>query len=136
MSIYRQHAGLVYAVAEPPSQINRDESARSKVPADFARQRRASPVAFLLMDTQKWLDALPPRVQPHALCEFYPRIANFIAAMWGDTQSVRAYFDELLVDRRGGRKGFPLDVFNNLRTLRDYHAACAKGTWVHQRPNE
>ena len=136
MSIYREHAGLVYAVAEPTHRINRDESATPEVSVDFARQRRASPVAILLMNTQKWLDALPLRVQPHALCEFYPRIANFIAAMWGDTESVRAYFDELLVDRRRGRKGFPLDVFNNLRVLRDYHAACGKGKWDYKRPNE
>ena len=136
MSIYRQHAGLVYAVAEPTNRINRDESVTPEVSVDFARQRRASPVAFLLGNTQKWLDALPYRVQPHALCEFYPRVANFIAAMWGDTESLRVYFDELLVDRRGGRKGFPLDVFNNLRVLRDYHAACAKGKWDHKRPNE
>jgi hypothetical protein len=129
MSIYRQHAGLVYAVAEPTNQINRDESATPEVSVDFARQRRASPVAFLLMNTQKWLDALPYRVQPHALCEFYPRVANFIAAMWGDTESLRAYFDELLVDRRLGRRGFPPDVFKDLRALRDYHAACMRGKW-------
>lgn len=129
MSIYRQHAGLVYAVAEPTNQINRDESAGPEVSVDFARQRRASPVAFLLANTQKWLDALPHRVQPHALCEFYPRVANFIAAMWGDTESLRAYFDELLVDRRLGRRGFPRTVFNDLRALRDYHAACVRGKW-------
>jgi hypothetical protein len=136
MSIYRQHAGLVYAVAEPTNRINRDESVTPEVSVDFARQRRASPVAFLLANTQKWLDALPHRVQPHALCEFYPRVANFVAAMWGDMESLRAYFDELLVDRRGGRKGFPREVFNNLRVLRDYHAACAKGKWDYKRPNE
>lgn len=129
MSIYRQHAGLIYAVAEPTNQINRDESAGPEVSVDFARQRRASPVAFLLANTQKWLDALPHRVQPHALCEFYPRVANFIAAMWGDTESLRAYFDELLVDRRLGRRGFPRTVFNDLRALRDYHAACVRGKW-------
>jgi hypothetical protein len=129
MSIYRQHAGLVYAVAEPTNRINRDESAGPEVSADFTRQRRAAPVAFLLPSTQKWLDALPRRVQPHALCDFYPRVANFVAAMWGDTESVKAYFDELLVDRRLGRRGFPPDVFKDLRALRDYHAACMRGKW-------
>jgi hypothetical protein len=128
-SIYRQHAGLVYAVAEPIDRTERDEPAAPEASADFMRQRRAAPVAFLLPSTQKWLDAMPRRVQPHALCDYYPRVANFVAAMWGDTESLRAYFDELLVDRRIGRRGFPRDVFNDLRALRDYHAGCVRGKW-------
>jgi hypothetical protein len=128
-SIYRQNAGLVYAVAEPADGIDRDEPAAPEVSADFTRQRRAAPVAFLLPSTQKWLDAIPRRVQPHALCDFYPRVANFVAAMWGDTESLRAYFDDLLVDHRHGRRGFPQDVFNDLRALRDYHAGSVRGKW-------
>lgn len=135
-SIYRQHAELVYAVAGPLGRINRDESARPEVSVDFTRQRRASPVAFLLPSTQKWLDALPYRVQPHALCEFYPRVANLIAAMWEDTEGLRAYFDELLVDRRGGRRGFPRDVLRDLHTLRDCHAVRAMGKSGYKRPKE
>ena len=136
MSIYRQHAGLVYAVAEPIDRINRDESAGPEVSADLTRQRRAAPVAFLLPSTQKWLDALPRRVQPHALCDFYPRVANFVAAMWGDTESLRAYFDELLVDRRLGRRGFPPEVLNDLRVLRYHLAASALDKLDSKRPKE
>lgn len=122
-SIYRQHAGMVYAVAEPVGRINREEPTGPELRFDFTRQRRAAPVAFLLPNTQQWLDTLPRRVQPHALCSFYPRIANLIAAMWADTEALRTYFDELLVDRRRGRRGFPLDVLNDLRVLREYHPA-------------
>jgi len=56
--------------------------------------------------------------------------------MWVDTKALSAYFDELLVDRRRGRRGFPLDVFVDLRVLRDYHAALypnAVGKWDHER---
>jgi hypothetical protein len=122
-SIYRQHAGLVYAVAVPVIRTNRDEPAGPEGSFEFMRQRRALPVAFLLPNTQKWLDTLPHRVQPHALCSFYPRIANLIAAMWADREALRTYFDELLVDRRRGRRGFPLDVLNDLRVLQEYHPA-------------
>ncbi len=122
-SIYRQHAGLVYAVADPIDRGNPDESVDSPVAIDFTRQRRAQPVAFLLPSTQKWVEALPRRVQPHMLCDYYPRIANSLAAMWEDTESLRAYFDELFIDRRGGRRGFPPDVLNDLRVLRYYLAA-------------
>ena len=124
-SIYRQHAGLVYAVADPIDRGRADESVDSQVSVDFTRQRRAQPVAFLLPSTQKWLEGLPRRVQPHVLCDYYPRIANSLAAMWQDTESLRTYFDGLLVDRRGSRKGFPPDVLNDLRVLRHYLAASA-----------
>ena len=121
-SIYRQRAGVVYAVAEPSSRIDRNETTGSNGLVDFTRQRKALPIVFLLPNTQKWLDALPPRVQPHALRKFYPRVANLIAAMWTDTEALSAYFDELLIDRRRGRKGFPRDVLNDLCVLRDYRA--------------
>jgi hypothetical protein len=124
-SIYRQHAGLVYAVADPIDRTNRDESVGSQVSIDFTRQRKGSPVAYLLPTTQKWLEALPRRVQPHFLCDYYPRIANSLAAMWEDTEGLRAYFDELFIDRRGGRRGFPPEVLNDLRVLRYYLAASA-----------
>jgi hypothetical protein len=126
---------MVYAVADPVDRINRDEPAGPEVSFDFTRQRRASPIASLLLNTQKWLDTLPRRVQPRALCSSYPRIANLIAARWADTEALRAYFDELLVDRRRGSRGFPLDVFNDLRVLREYQAAFysyAMGKWDYE----
>jgi hypothetical protein len=127
-SIYRQHTGLVYAVADPLDRTRRDGSAEPQVPVDFTRQRRALPIVCLLPTAQKWLDALPPGVQPHALCKFYPRVANLIAAMWTDTEALRAYFDELFVDRRRCRKGFPRNVLNDLRVLRNYYAASSPNT--------
>ena len=122
-SIYRQGTGLVYAVADPVDRSNRDEPAGRAGSLKFMRERRALPVAFLLLHTQEWLDTFPRRVQPYALCKLYPRIANLIAAKWADTEALRAYFDELLVDRRRGRRGFPLEVLNDLCVLRENHAA-------------
>jgi len=121
-SIYRRHAGLVYAVADPIDRGRPDEPVDSQASIDFTRQRRAQPVAFLLPSTQKWLESLPRRVQPHVLCDYYPRIANSLAVMWGDTEGLRAYFDELFIDRRGSRRGFPPDVLNDLRVLRYFLA--------------
>jgi hypothetical protein len=122
-SIYRRHAALVYAVAGPADRSNADEPVAPDAPVDFTRRRKASPVACLLPSTRKWLDALPRRVQPHSLCESYPRIANLIAATWGDAEGLNAYFEELLIDRRGSRRGFTPEVANDLRALRLYHAA-------------
>ncbi|HWZ72706.1 MAG TPA: hypothetical protein VN326_14700 [Casimicrobiaceae bacterium] len=122
-SIYRQHAGLVYAVADPVDRINRDAPAEPEGSLEFVRQRRAAPVLFLLLNTQEWLDSLPRRVQPYVLCKLYPRITNQIAAKWTDMKALSAYFDDLLVDRRRGRRGFPLEVLNDLCVLREYHSA-------------
>ena len=121
-SIYRRHAGLVYAVAGPTNRSDAEEPVTPPAPVDFTGRRKASPVTCLLPGTQKWLDALPRRVQPHSLCESYPRIANLIAAMWGDTEDLKAYFQELLVDRRGSRRGFTPEVANDVRALRLYPA--------------
>ena len=122
-SIYRRHAGLVYAVAGPTDRSNAEERVAPDAPVDFTGRRKASPVTCLLPSTRKWLDALPRRVQPHSLCESYPRIANLIAATWGDPEALKAYFEELLIDRRGSRRGFTPEVANDLRALRLYHAA-------------
>src|SRR5438105_2805264 len=121
-SVSRQHSRLVYAVADPVNRINQDPSAGPGGSSDYIQQRRASPVAFVLPLTREWSDTLPRRVRPYALCNLYPRIANAIAIKWRDKRALSAYFDELLVDRRRGRNGFPLDVLNDLCILRDYHA--------------
>jgi hypothetical protein len=122
-SIYRQNTGLVYAIAGPGNRSQDEGAAEPQASVDFARQRKSLPIVFLLPNTQRWLDALPPRAQPHALRKSFPRVANLIVAMWADPDALKTYFDELLVDRRRGRKGFPRDVFRDLRVLRDYHAA-------------
>ena len=116
-SIYRRHAALVYAVAGPTDQSKAEEPVTPPAPVDFTRRRKASPVARLLPSTQKWLDALPRRVRPHSLCESYPRIANLIAAMWGDAKGLKAYFEELLIDRRGNRRGFTPEVASRRRPM-------------------
>lgn len=123
-SIYRQHTGLVYAVADPANPINQDQPTGPEGSFEFMRLRTALPFAFLLRNTQEWLDTLPRRVRPHALCRLYPRIANRTAAKWADIEALSTYFGDLLVDRRRGRKGFPLEVLNDLCVLREYHLAC------------
>jgi hypothetical protein len=48
----------------------------------------------------------------------YPRIANRIASAWRDSEAARASLDDLLIDRRGGRQGFPPFVLAELLHLR------------------
>jgi hypothetical protein len=92
------------------------------VPApDWTRARRARPVDYLLPASLRWFKGLPHDVRPVALVRRYARIANLIAQQWNDYDACRAYFQELLTDRRGNRQGFPPDVERDLRQLLDYY---------------
>jgi hypothetical protein len=66
------------------------------------------------------MDSLPPDVFPGALATHFPRIVNLIAMQWNDHRGCPAYFNELLVDRRGGRQGFPAAVKRDLLKLLDH----------------
>ena len=48
--------------------------------------------------------------------KLYPRIANELCGMWKSSQ-IDNYIDSLLLDDRGDRMGFPLDVLDDLMFL-------------------
>jgi hypothetical protein len=48
--------------------------------------------------------------------EHFPRLATEISAFWGSPASFQQLQD-LLMDSRGGRKGFPADVYSDLSLL-------------------
>ncbi|MEI7446242.1 MAG: hypothetical protein WCK28_15230, partial [Burkholderiales bacterium] len=52
------------------------------------------------------------------LARRFPHVLNRISALWGDLPAAAELIDDLLVDRRGGRRGFPADVLAELLTIR------------------
>jgi hypothetical protein len=44
-----------------------------------------------------------------------------MAAVWEDPEQTEALFDELLIDHRGGRHGFPPLVAGELMRLHHFH---------------
>jgi hypothetical protein len=56
------------------------------------------------------------------LPERYPRVANRLALCWSDKVLTRRLFEELLTDQRGGRRGFPPPVRDELLRLRLAHS--------------
>lgn len=84
-------------------------------------------------EVMAWLSALPHDVRPRALAIYYPRIFNKIAELWGRPLLCEKYLDELLLDERGTRKGFPPDVAGEITTLKNYFISTAKtqhfGVW-------
>lgn len=73
----------------------------------------------LFNDTKRWLVALPAGLRPRELPARFPRIANELARLWNDRLALDAYFDDLLVDKRSGRQGFPPLVREELVALFD-----------------
>jgi uncharacterized protein len=50
----------------------------------------------------------------------YPRVFNEIISRWGGPE-MDTFFEDLFVDKRGGRQGFPPEIMNDLMTLSRIH---------------
>lgn len=70
-----------------------------------------------------WLHQLPLAVRPRNLAIAYPRIFNKIALLAPRPLQYEKYLDELLLDRRGTRKGFPPAVASELHALKAHFVA-------------
>jgi hypothetical protein len=122
MSIYGRRKSF-NDLFDVQQKIGRDDDEASRSPAtsqDWDHARKARPVNRLLPLGERWLGQLSPAAFPTALVRQYPRIVNLLALHWEDRLACPAYFEELLVDRRGGRRGFPTDVLEDLQNLREY----------------
>ena len=124
MSIYRKLNRL------PPDDLHhferRPASSNANANADvtdWLPKRKAKPYERLLSPTVLWYETLPAPVRPLALCERFPRIANGLATGWRDRDATMRCLDELLTDRRGGRRGFPAVVLQELHSLRAFFEA-------------
>ena len=104
------------ALEEPPEGLQAasalrpgrwDSKRRPKLPTDRA----------LVGRTLDWIVALPEAARPKRLADGYPRIANALAECWDDAARANAYIDDLLTDRRGGRRGLPPEVKEELQPL-------------------
>lgn len=90
---------------------------------DYIKLRRAVPVTQPVPAAFKWIARLPKSVQPLNLLRQYPRVANNLALNWPDRKAFRHCLYDLLVDKRGGRQGFPAPVLQELLRLREWFDA-------------
>jgi len=75
----------------------------------------------LILDAQRWLALLPEYARPRELCSTYPRIANRFTMIWANRAAMKSYFDDLLIDKRGGRIGFSPEIKAELVRLRVFY---------------
>jgi len=87
----------------------------------YGHLRKSSPPTEPLRRTTSWFASLPPEVQPFVLLRRYARVANLIAATWHEPELFRTYMESLLIDRRGGRRGFPPNVRSELLALQKHY---------------
>ena len=93
----------------------------AKPSVDWKQRRKITGAESLRTATLQWILKLPPHVQPRHLQLRFPRIANRMAAEWPHISACEAFLDSLITDKRGGRKGFPLAVAQEIASLRDYY---------------
>lgn len=105
-----------------------------KQPENWEDRRTPAVTETLRDTTAEWLAELPEAVRPRQLALRYARLANRLCDLWKDAAKCERLLDELMTDRRGGRKGFPLQVASELATLRDYYFRlhhAGKSAWEH-----
>jgi hypothetical protein len=98
---------------------------REKLEPGYWEQRRRKALVTdraLTGAALDWLIKLPAEVRPKALCEQFPRVANVIADAWNDGPAGDRMFARLLNDDRGGRRGFPADIEQELLRLVDFRS--------------
>jgi uncharacterized protein len=78
-------------------------------------------VVTLTERANKWLEKIPEEARPKLLQDQFPRIVNRISSMWNHPDELMEYLNELLMDTRGDRAGFPLPVAMEIATIKDYY---------------
>ncbi len=109
-----------------PTRVAKPDSARMSPPTEAellvkARSQREPerPQDAMLSDLARdWHQSLPRSQRPTQLCKQYPRIANRLALCWGEPALAARLLDDLTIDKRHGRAGFPPRVSLELINLR------------------
>ena len=81
-----------------------------------------NPFAITLSpDTAQWLASLSPELAPRQTARSFPHVVNSIASLWKSPRRLDGYFEDLLVDHRGNRQGFPFAVAHEIARLREHY---------------
>jgi hypothetical protein len=88
---------------------------------DGSKFARHSAPAALGADAVAWMHTLPPHVRPLQTAARFPHIVNALSGAWATPTRCRGCFDQLLIDQRGDRQGFPNAVASELAALKDFY---------------
>ncbi|MCD6679844.1 MAG: hypothetical protein LT102_04175 [Burkholderiaceae bacterium] len=85
--------------------------------------RPDAPGQTLDLRARQWLDSLPVDQRLPVLRRHYPHVVNRLAADWHRPRHMIGVFDELLMDTRGTRNGFPFEAALELMQLREHYVS-------------
>ncbi|MEP6658104.1 MAG: hypothetical protein ABJC33_12760 [Betaproteobacteria bacterium] len=94
-------------------------------PSPPVHLRRSQPDETLRPSTAHWLASLPSAARPLALPALFTRIANRLAACWGNPLALEPYLAQLLTAEPHRRRGFPPEVRRELQIIHALHVAQA-----------
>ncbi len=77
--------------------------------------------AGLSDDALRILAGLPAPVVPRGVCERYPQVLERLLKAWRRPADFRRTLDQILLDDRGGRQGFPFGLIAELSALREHY---------------
>jgi uncharacterized protein len=66
------------------------------------------------------LGAQAEKLYPMQLANAHPRIIDRIVSLWPQGSALDAYLDDLLIDQRGNREGFPPAIIMEILALKNY----------------
>lgn len=95
-------------------------SAVNDSPKDLRKGGQQDESDAMSAEAVLWLHELPESVRPKKTCARFPRIVNRLASVWGNATACSGYFNELLLDRRGDRQGFPMEIAFELAALKNF----------------
>ena len=91
-------------------------------PDDVKELRRSSKEqdSALSDEARTWLASIDATVRPAHVAASCPRLVNQIAKLWRRPRELNRYFDELLMDKRGTRGGFSMEVISEINKLKEH----------------
>lgn len=98
-------------------------TSNSKETASQPYRRAPQEPQKLTYEAQVWLLSLPAELRPLHLARAYARIVNRLTTLWTRPSGADQYLHSLVNDTRGGRRGFPQPIPEELRRLQAYYEA-------------
>ena len=116
----------VFSISDARAELDGHQKRHAEITRGPAESRPDS--ALLLDSTIRWMAGLPADVRPLGLAQQFPRIVNAIAQLWPRVARCAEYLDSLVLDDRGGLKGFDFGISRELTRLHGYYADLHPGT--------
>jgi hypothetical protein len=105
-----------------PVRVKKEESV---APTPYAPNRPLVPSPELTGEALRLLVKVDRWVTLRELPENFPRVLNRLAVVWGRPSEADRCFEELLMNSRANRQGFPLAVVSELTALRHFYVTRA-----------